>query len=77
MVKLLGFALDIISIAEGRKDIVAFLSPELADVVNNEGNEGDDVVDFRNTLGSTSCESLTQVTNISTISTTMFIDMYL
>ena len=47
-------ALDIISIAEGRKDIVAFLSPELADVVNNEGNEADDVVDFRNTLGSTS-----------------------
>ena len=47
-------ALDIISIAEGRKDIVAFLSPELADVVNNEGNEADAVVDFRNTLGSTS-----------------------
>ena len=47
-------ALDIISIAEGRKDIVAFLSPELSDVVNNEGNEADAVVDFRNTLGSTS-----------------------
>ena len=47
-------ALDIISIAEQRKDIVAFISPELADVVNNEGSEVDDVVAFRNTLGSSS-----------------------
>jgi len=47
-------ALQIIAIAEGRKDIVAFLSPELADVVNNEGSEVDAVVDFRNNLGSSS-----------------------
>ncbi len=47
-------ALQIIAIAEGRKDCVAFLSPELADVVNNEGSEADDVVDFRNSLGSSS-----------------------
>ncbi|MBT4936005.1 hypothetical protein HON15_04515, partial [Candidatus Woesearchaeota archaeon] len=47
-------ALQIIAIAEGRKDCVAFLSPELADVVNNEGSEADDVIDFRNSLGSSS-----------------------
>ena len=47
-------ALQLIAIAEGRKDCVAFLSPELADVVNNEGSEVDDVVDFRNNLGSSS-----------------------
>ena len=32
----------------------SFLSPEQADVVNNEGSEADDVVDFRNNLGSSS-----------------------
>ena len=47
-------ALQLIAIAEGRKDVVAFLSPELADVVNNDGSEADDVVDFRNSLGSSS-----------------------
>ena len=47
-------ALQLIAIAEGRKDCVAFLSPEQADVVNNEGSEADDVVDFRNNLGSSS-----------------------
>ena len=47
-------ALELIAIAEGRKDCVAMLSPEKADVVNNSGNEVDDVIDFRNTLGSTS-----------------------
>ena len=47
-------ALQLIAIAEARKDCVAFLSPELADVVNNEGSEADDVVDFRNNLGSSS-----------------------
>jgi phage tail sheath protein FI len=47
-------ALQLIAIAEGRKDCVAFLSPELADVVNNDGSEADDVVDFRNSLGSSS-----------------------
>ncbi len=39
---------------EQRKDCVAFISPEQADVVNNSGNEADAVVEFRNTLGSTS-----------------------
>jgi len=47
-------ALQLIAIAEGRKDVVAFVSPEQADVVNNEGSEADDVVDFRNNLGSSS-----------------------
>ena len=47
-------ALELIAIAEGRKDCVAVLSPEKADVVNNSGNEVDDVIDFRNALGSTS-----------------------
>ena len=47
-------ALDLISIAETRKDCVAFLSPEQADVVNNVGGEADAIVDFRNTLGSSS-----------------------
>jgi phage tail sheath protein FI len=44
----------LISIAESRKDCVVFLSPERADVVNNAGSESDDVVEFRNTLPSTS-----------------------
>ena len=47
-------ALDLITIAELRKDCVAFISPEQADVVNNEGSEATDVVDFRNNLGSSS-----------------------
>ena len=47
-------ALDIISMCESRKDCVAFISPEQADVVNNSGGEADAVVEFRNTLGSTS-----------------------
>jgi len=47
-------ALQLIAIAEGRKDVVAFISPEQADVVNNEGSEADDVVEFRNSLGSSS-----------------------
>ena len=47
-------ALQLIAIAEGRKDVVAFLSPEQSDVVNSEGTEVTNVVDFRNTLGSTS-----------------------
>ena len=47
-------ALDLIAIAEARKDCVAFLSPEQADVVNSEGTEADNVVDFRNSLGSSS-----------------------
>ena len=47
-------ALQLISIVEGRKDCVAFLSPEKSDVVNNVGGEADAVVNFRNSLGSTS-----------------------
>ena len=47
-------ALHLISIAESRLDCVVFLSPEFADVVNNAGNEATDIVEFRETLGSTS-----------------------
>ena len=41
-------------IAEVRKDCVVFVSPEQADVVNNAGDEPTDVVEFRNTLPSSS-----------------------
>ena len=47
-------ALKLIEIAQTRKDCVAFLSPELADCVNNGGNEVEDIIDFRNSLGSSS-----------------------
>jgi hypothetical protein len=47
-------ALDVVSICETRKDCVAFMSPEQSDVVNNSGGEADAVVDFRNSIGSTS-----------------------
>ena len=47
-------ALKLIEIAESRKDCVAFLSPELADCVNNGGNEVEDIVAYRNTLTSSS-----------------------
>ena len=42
------------SVAEVRKDCVAFVSPELADVVNNAGSEATDVTGFRDTLTSSS-----------------------
>jgi hypothetical protein len=42
------------SIAEVRKDCVVFLSPTLANVVNNAGNEATDIVTYRNTLTSSS-----------------------
>ena len=42
------------SIAEYRKDCVAFISPEYSDVVNNAGSETGAVVDFRNTMPSSS-----------------------
>lgn len=42
------------NICEVRKDCVAFISPDKADVVNNVGNEAADVVAFRNSLRSTS-----------------------
>ena len=45
---------DAIAIAEDRKDCMVFISPELADVYNNAGDEATDVVAFRNTLTSSS-----------------------
>jgi phage tail sheath protein FI len=42
------------SVAEVRKDVIVFASPELADVVNNAGNEATDVVAFRESLTSSS-----------------------
>lgn len=42
------------NIAEKRKDCVVFVSPQKADVVNNAGDEADDIVAFRNSLRSTS-----------------------
>lgn len=42
------------NIAESRKDCMAILSVEQADVVDNAGNEAEDCVEFRNTLPSTS-----------------------
>ena len=42
------------NIAEQRADCVAFLSPPRATAVNNEGDEAVDIVNFRNTLPSTS-----------------------
>jgi len=44
----------LITIANTRKDCMVFLSPEKADVVNNAGDEADDVVAYRDTLTSTS-----------------------
>lgn len=42
------------NIAEHRKDCVAFISPEKADAVMNSGDEADDIIEFRNSLTSTS-----------------------
>jgi phage tail sheath protein FI len=42
------------NIAESRKDCVAFISPEKADVVDNAGNEVTDIRAFRNGLTSSS-----------------------
>jgi hypothetical protein len=42
------------NICEIRKDCVAFISPPKSTVVNNSGDEVDDIVAFRNTLRSTS-----------------------
>jgi hypothetical protein len=39
-------------IADTRRDLVVTVSPERADVVNNAGNEVTDIIDFRNTLTS-------------------------
>ena len=42
------------NIAITRQDCVAFVSPEKADVVDNYNNEDTDIIEFRNTLTSTS-----------------------
>lgn len=42
------------NIAEDRKDCVVFLSPERADVVQNPGNEDNDIVEFRTAVRATS-----------------------
>jgi hypothetical protein len=42
------------NICEIRKDCVVFISPDKNDVVNNVGNEADDIVTFRNTLRNSS-----------------------
>ena len=42
------------NVAEVRKDCIVFVSPELADVVNNIGDEATDVTAFRDTLPSSS-----------------------
>jgi hypothetical protein len=47
-------ALHLIAMAESRMDCVTFLSPEFSDVINNAGNEATDIVEFRNSLPSTS-----------------------
>lgn len=47
--------IDVISnLVEKRKDCVAFVSPELADVLDNSGQEATDIVQWRNTLPSSS-----------------------
>lgn len=45
---------SIITYVEARQDCMVFISPELADVVNNAGSEVTDTVAFRDTLPSTS-----------------------
>lgn len=47
------------NIAEFRKDCVVLLSPDRADVVNNDGDEYPDIIDFRNSLPSSSYAFLT------------------
>lgn len=42
------------NIAEERRDAIVFISPEFADVVNNSGNEVADIIEFRNSLPSSS-----------------------
>lgn len=47
-------ATHLISLAEAKRYAIAFLSPERADVVDNAGDEVDDIIEFRNTLPSSS-----------------------
>jgi phage tail sheath protein FI len=51
-VQLANYLID--NIAEVRKDCVVFVSPQKGHVVNNVGNEADSIVNFRNSLRSTS-----------------------
>jgi phage tail sheath protein FI len=44
----------LIDLAQTRKDCLVFLSPRKADVVDNAGDEVDDIVTYRNTLTSSS-----------------------
>ena len=52
MIQLGNYIID--NIAEARKDCVAFISPPYSYVVNNQGEEVDDIISFRNVLRSTS-----------------------
>ena len=66
------------NIAEHRKDCVAVISPERADVVNNNsysGKEAQDIIAFRDGLLHRLMQSWTLAGSISTISTTMSIAM--
>ncbi len=47
-------AVAVIGICDDRRDCVAFISPERSDVINNSGDETNDVIDFRNQLPSSS-----------------------
>lgn len=47
-------ALQLINICETRKDCICLLSPEFDDCVDNVGNEAEDVIQFRETLPSSS-----------------------
>ena len=42
------------NIAENRKDLVTFISPLMADAVNNSGSEAGDIVSYRNDFNSSS-----------------------
>lgn len=42
------------NVCEARKDCIAFVSPDRADVVDNAGSEATDIVDFRSNFTSTS-----------------------
>ena len=47
-------AAHLISLCDSRKDCIAVLSPERADVVNAAGNERENIISFRNGLASSS-----------------------
>ena len=44
----------LVTLAENRKDVLVFFSPQLNDVVNNSGSEASDIVTYRNTITSSS-----------------------